>query len=84
MTTNCGGHILSSSELARMRASVLPPTENNDRDMKRAHLKKLSNDKMKNWPNTLEALRIKKQSFLKEREEANENKRREIDIEVLN
>lgn len=81
MTSNCGGHVISQSEIARMRASTLPPTENYERDSKRAHLKILSNDKLKNWPNTLEALRTKKESFLKEKEEAAEEKRKQLDRE---
>lgn len=64
-----------------MKRSVLPPTENNDREQKRAHLKHLSNEKLKHWPNTLEALRLKKESFLKEKAAQEELKRVEIDRE---
>lgn len=76
-----GGHVVSRDELERMKASILPPAVDRARDLKKAHLKQLSNEKMKNWPNTLEALRKKKESFLKEKEELAEQKRREIDQE---
>lgn len=72
---------MSRTELDRMKRSVLPPTENFAREQKAAHLKKLSNERVKNWPNTLEALRHKKESYLKEKEEIEEKKRQEIDRE---
>lgn len=64
-----------------MRRSVLPPTENHAREQKRAHLKHLSNEKLKHWPNTLDALRLKKESFLKEKAAEEELKRIDIDRE---
>jgi hypothetical protein len=72
---------ISRNELARIKASVLPPTENNYKNERRAELKKLSQDRLQHWPNTLEALRVKKENFLKDREESEEVKRREIDKE---
>lgn len=75
------GVMISSSEIERMRRSVQPPTENFDREQKKAHLKHLSNEKLKHWPNTLEALRLKKESFLKEKAAEEELKRVEIDRE---
>jgi hypothetical protein len=75
------GVMISSGEIERMRRSVLPSTENHSREEKRAHLKHLSNEKLKHWPNTLEALRLKKESFLKEKAAEEELKRIEIDRE---
>lgn len=75
------GVMISSGEIERMRRSVLPSTENHSREEKRAHLKHLSNEKLKHWPNTLEALRLKKESFLKEKAAEEELKRVEIDRE---
>ncbi len=54
--------ILSRSELERMKQSVkddLSPISNK-KEQKRQELKQLSQDRQKNWPNTLEALRRKK------------------------
>lgn len=74
--------VLSERELQRIKASVQPKKEDNYRIERRKELKQLSNEKVKNWPNTLEALRIKKESFLKDREVQEEFKRQEIDREV--
>lgn len=65
-----------------MRDSITPKSIDFSKTEKRNHLKKLSEDKLKNWPNTLEALRIKKESFTKDREDEAEAKRQEIDREV--
>jgi hypothetical protein len=75
------GVIVGKDEIDRMRRSILPPTENFAREQKAEHLKKLSNDRVKNWPNTLEALRKKKESYLKEKEDIEEQKRQEVDRE---
>lgn len=81
--SNHRGSVVSRSEIERMRRSVLPPAERvNVRQEKMATLKKLSNDRVKHWPNTLEALRNKKESYMKEREQIEEEKRQEIDREV--
>ncbi len=72
--------ILSAEELRRMKNSTLPPTNESAKVVaRRAELKKLSNDKLKHWPNTLEAIRVKKENFLKEREEKMELERQEVD-----
>lgn len=75
--------ILSNKEVERIRASILPPVEDRQAYDKKKELKKKSEDKLKNWPNTLEALRIKKENFLKEREEKAELERQEIDRQVI-
>lgn len=75
--------MLTRAEIERMKASVLPPVDNNFRASRKAELKQLSNDRMENWPNTLEALRKKKESFTKDREEKEERRRQEIDREVI-
>ena len=74
--------VLTKAELERMRATIRGPQGDTTVQDRKAHLKQLSNDRMKNWPNTLEALRKKKESFLKDREEKEELKRQEIDREV--
>lgn len=73
--------VFTKADISRMKASVLPPAENFHREERKKHLKKLSNDRMQHWPNTLEALRKKKESYLKEKEEEEERKRRELDVE---
>lgn len=75
--------VMSRAELDRIRASILPSVEDNSKIERKKELKKKSEDRLKNWPNTLEALRIKKESFLKDREAEEELRRQEIDREVL-
>ena len=76
--------MLSRKELERIKASILPSVEDNSKLERKKELKKKSEDRLKNWPNTLEALRLKKESFLKDREAEEEAKRQEIDREVKN
>jgi cytidylate kinase len=45
-------------------------------------LKKLSEDRIQHWPNTLDANRTKKESFMKDREAKDELRRQEIDKQV--
>lgn len=71
--------IISSKELERIKASILPPVEDRPAYEKKKELKKKSEERLKNWPNTLEALRLKKENFLKEREDKAELERQEID-----
>jgi hypothetical protein len=75
-------NVIARSELERIKASILPSVEDNSKRLKREAMKKRSEDRLKNWPNTLEALRIKKESFLKDREAEEEARRQEIDREV--
>lgn len=74
--------IMSKAELERIKASLLPPVVDTSKMERKAELKKKSEERLKHWPNTLEALRIKKESFLKDREAEEEKKRQEIDREV--
>ena len=78
------GSILSLSEYERIKRSVLPPTHNDSRTRRRAELKQLSNDKQRNWPNTLDALRQKKIDFVKDKADAEEKARQEVDRIVSN
>ena len=73
---------MTKAELDRIKASILPSVEDHSRLEKKASLKKKSDDRLKNWPNTLEALRLKKESFMKDRDEEDERHRQEIDREV--
>ena len=74
--------ILSRTELERIRQEVASTDKDFHRNEKRAALKKLSEDRVKHWPNTLEALRKKKESFLKDKEAKDEQLRQEIDLQV--
>jgi Zn-finger nucleic acid-binding protein len=76
--------ILTKTELERIRAEArIGSTVTESKEyQRRAELKRLSNEKVKHWPNTLEALRKKKESFIKEREETEELRRQEQDREV--
>ena len=55
--------ILSRDDLYRMRESTLPVIIDHTKLDRKAELKRLSEDKVKNWPNTLEAMRLKKEAF---------------------
>jgi hypothetical protein len=74
--------ILSKQELARIKNSVQEFPEDRSQQERRAELKKKSDERLKHWPNTLEALRKKKENFIKERAEQEEMKRQEIDKQV--
>jgi len=41
--------------------------------------KKLSNERLKHWPNTLEAMRKKKENFIRDKRDKEESDRREVD-----
>lgn len=41
----------------------------------------MSEDKLKNWPNTLEALRKKKESYMKDKEDLLEAERQQVDLQ---
>ena len=74
--------VLSSKELDRIRNSVGPEdatTPGALKAAKRNELKRLSNDRLKHWPNTLEAMRKKKESFIRDKRDKEENARREVD-----
>lgn len=77
--------VLTKAELERMRAEarIGGQAAESKEQKRRAELKRLSNERVKNWPNTLEALRKKKESFMKEREDAEELRRQQQDKEVL-
>ncbi len=73
---------MNRSELERIKASILPSTDDNSKNERKRALKQKSNERQKNWPNTLEALRIKKESYAKDREAEEEARREEMDREV--
>lgn len=64
-----------------MKASVRPKVQDTGRSQRREELKKMSDERVKHWPNTLEALRLKKESSMREREAIAELKRQEVDRE---
>ena len=73
---------MNRAELERIKASILPSTEDNNKNERKRALKEKSNERQKNWPNTLEALRIKKESYAKDKEAEEEARREEMDREV--
>lgn len=75
--------VITYSELERMRASVAPiSSAERIRLDRKEELKRLSEDRIQHWPNTLDANRTKKESFMKDREAKDELRRQEIDKQV--
>lgn len=72
-------NIIDYKDIARMRATAENRLEDTSKIERKEQLKKLSEDKVKRWPNTLDAMRLKKERFVKEREDEEEAKRQEID-----
>lgn len=72
-------NVIDYSEILRMKASIENRPEDRSSVEKKAYLKKLSEDKVKHWPNTLEALRKKKEMYIKDKADEEEIKRQEID-----
>ncbi|KAG6594201.1 Coiled-coil domain-containing protein [Phytophthora cinnamomi] len=73
---------LSADELERMRASVSPPVQS-DREARRQAIKLKSEQRTATWPNTLEAMRKKKDRWKKDKEERLEEERKKIDEEEM-
>lgn len=78
--------ILTKEELDRIRGSVRPKEDQMHASAidRKARLKAMSAERVKHWPNTLEALRNKKETFLKDRAEKEEARRQEMDRQVMN
>lgn len=74
--------MLSADELERMMASVSAPVQS-DREARRLATKALSEQRTSQWPNTLEAMRKKKDRWKKDREEKAEEVRKQIDAEEM-
>jgi hypothetical protein len=73
---------MSLKELERIKNSVSAGESTSPASLKaakREQLRKISNDRLKNWPNTLEAMRMKKETYMKDRADAEEAQRREVD-----
>ena len=75
-------NIIDARELNRMRATIENRLEDTSKLERKEQLKKLSEEKMNKWPNTLEAMRIKKERFAKDREDEDEARRQAIDRQV--
>ncbi|GMF14391.1 unnamed protein product [Phytophthora lilii] len=73
---------LSADDLERMRASVSPPVQS-DREARRQAIKLKSEQRTATWPNTLEAMRKKKDRWKKDREERLEEERTKVDEEEM-
>jgi hypothetical protein len=74
--------IMSRDELQRIRGSISEAPPNESRNLKRANLKKLSDERQSHWPNTLEALRLKREAAFRDKETIAEEQRRIVDREV--
>ncbi len=72
--------ILNRNEFERIKSSIVEVPPDNHEIVRRKELKNKSNERLKHWPNTLEALREKKLNFIKEKQEQEEAKRVELDI----
>ena len=75
------GTILTRAELERLKHRAVSDGEprGDYKTQRRAQLKKMSDEKMKHWPNTLEANRMKKLRFVEERARKEEEARQEVD-----
>ena len=72
--------ILSMADIGRMKSSLFVDSGSTvARKEKRELLRNRSQDRIQNWPNTLDALRKKKEDFVKDREEKLEAERQELD-----
>lgn len=73
-------NILSMADIGRMKSSLFVDSGSTvARKEKRELLRNRSQDRIQNWPNTLDALRKKKEDFVKDREEKLEAERQELD-----
>ncbi|RLN50718.1 hypothetical protein BBJ28_00020049 [Nothophytophthora sp. Chile5] len=73
---------LSADELERIMASVSPPVQS-DREAKRQATRLKSEQRTAKWPNTLEAMRKKKDRWKKDKEEREEAARKKVDEEEM-
>ena len=74
--------VISQQECERIRSCIKDPVQT-DREARRIELRQKSQRRTEKWPNTLEALRRKKDNWRKEREESEEARRLEIDANEL-
>ena len=74
--------MISMSDFERMKRSVGPADVNDYASRRKEELKKLSSDRYKHWPNTLDALREKKLNFVAEKAKNEELARQEVDRQV--
>lgn len=74
--------ILRGSEVNRIRSSIHDPVQT-DKEARRQALREKSQQRTDKWPNTLEAMRRKKDNWKKDREEREEKRRLAIDANEL-
>lgn len=74
--------ILRGSEVDRIRSSIQDPVQTN-KEARRAALRARSQERTEKWPNTLEAMRRKKDNWKKDREAREEQRRQAIDANEL-
>lgn len=70
---------MGARELERMRESALIHVAKSREKERLERLKELSDEKVRTWPNTLEAMRLKKENWKKEKLEEEEKKRIDVD-----
>ena len=73
--------VLTLSELNRMKMNLSNHNQANNREEDRKKLKKISDDRIKNWSNTIEALRNKKETDRFDKFKREEMERRRIEEE---
>ena len=73
---------MNRSDFEKIKNCIAPVPDDHYKAQRRLELQKKSEDRVQHWPNTLEALRKKKESFLTEKEARDEAIRREIDLQV--
>ncbi|CAH0376634.1 unnamed protein product [Pelagomonas calceolata] len=71
---------ISGNEMERLRSFTRPPPKKEE-DLRNEHLKKLSEERVKNWPNTLAAQRKKKEQWKEIRAAEEEAYRVKVDNE---
>lgn len=73
---------LSQLDIDRMRKLALYERSHSSQVIKNEQKHSLSKKRVEKWPNTLEAIRKKKEDFLVEREAEREKRFAEVDIQV--
>jgi hypothetical protein len=71
--------VISFNDVVRMRRSLDDNLTTTLLREKKARLRELSQERIQHWPNTLSALRKKKEMFVKNRQEKEELARQEVD-----
>ncbi|CAM9604490.1 unnamed protein product, partial [Ascophyllum nodosum] len=79
MADRVRGVVLTQAELERVRATANTAPEIDAADARRRDLKKLCDERVRLWPNTLQAQRQKKENWKRKQDEEVEARRRVVD-----